>query len=190
MPSVESQGKRAARASAIEMDDVGAEAGLEGVVAPKRLGAGLRRQEQIAALDQPDVGALAVDGEELARAAEKVDAVEREADIDRRRELLADAAGRERGRRTREGRVLLDEEDAAGEGRIGREVIGRRGAVGGAANDGDVAVGVHATATSGRSIAVRSANFDSIRATPGRWPRTLAWSCSKSLRSRATIWTR
>ena len=120
------------------MDDVGAEPGLDGVVPAERLRAGVGGEEQIAALDQPEVGALAVDFEQVAGAAEEIDGVEREADIDRRRELLADAAAGQRRRGAGEGRVALDEEHTAVERRIGSEVIRHRRAVRRPADDDDV----------------------------------------------------
>ena len=55
-----------------------------------------------------------------------------------RRELLADRTGGKRGRGALERRVLLDEKDRAPETGIGRQMIGDRGAMDGAADDDDV----------------------------------------------------
>ena len=95
------------------MDDVGAELGLERMVPRERRGTCLAGKEEIAALAEPDLRPLAVDREEIAGPAQEIDAVERDRDIHRRGELLADAAAGERRRRRAKGRVLLDEEHAA-----------------------------------------------------------------------------
>jgi hypothetical protein len=58
--------------------------------------AGRRGEEEIAALDEVDVRLVAVDREQPADVADEVGAVEREVDVLRRGELLADTAGEAR----------------------------------------------------------------------------------------------
>ena len=56
--------------------------GLERMVAAKRIDPGIGSEEQIAAFAKRDVRTLAVDGEQVAGAAEEVDAEERGIDVD------------------------------------------------------------------------------------------------------------
>ena len=123
MPSVDDIGEPLGERRRVEMEDVGAERGLQRVVGGKRRRAGLRREKQVPALARPTSGLSPSTAEEVAGAAQEVDAVERDFDVHGRRELLANAARRQRRRGGRERRVLLDDEHAPAEAGRG-EMIG------------------------------------------------------------------
>ena len=75
--------------------------------------------------------------------AEELDAEQRHPDVLRRRELLADRARRQRGRRPGVGWVAFDDGDAAVERRVAPEEVGDRTADGAPADDRDVVVRAH-----------------------------------------------
>ena len=109
-PSSDIQGKRARKSRRIEQLDRTALAFLNGVIGPQH---GLARracQEEIAGFLQPEI-----DAQKLGRLAQEADAVARQVNVERRGELLADRAGRQRRRGARIGRIALDDDDAAGE---------------------------------------------------------------------------
>ena len=102
-------------------------------------GARLRGEEQVAALGEADVRPLAVDVQALADAAQEFDAVERDGDVDRQRRIAGGSSPpTARVAAKVKARVLLDQQHAAAEGRVGREMIGSRRTMHGAADDDDV----------------------------------------------------
>ena len=124
----------------VEMENVGAVPGLERVVPGERRCAGVGGEKEVAALAERDLRPFAVDRKQLADIPQERDAEERDLDIDRGRELLADRARRKGGCGVAEGRILVDDEDAAAEAG-GGEMIGGRCAVHGAPGDDDVVSG-------------------------------------------------
>ena len=98
----------------------------------------LGREEEVAVLDEVDLGDLAVHGEESVQRLQELDAELADLHVERRAELHADARRRERGRRGAEGRVAFDDEDAAVEVRPAGEEGRDRRADDGATHDDDV----------------------------------------------------
>ena len=101
-------------------------------------------EKEIPALDEADRGPVVADRQRLADRSQERDAMQRDGDIGGIGELLADRGGGQRARREGEGRILLDEQHAAREARMRGDVMGRRGAMHGAADD-DHVIGAHRT---------------------------------------------
>ena len=89
------------------------ELALHRVVVLERGPARLGRQEEVAVLDEVDLGRLAVHGEVSVQRLQELDAELADLDVERRAELEPDAGRREGRRGGSEGRVALDDHDAA-----------------------------------------------------------------------------
>ena len=118
--------------------DVGALDLLQSLIGLEHRSALTAGDIEIAALVQIDGGYLAIDGETGADIPQEADAEERDADVDRARELLADRGCGQSRSRIAIGRVLLDHHDLALEAGIGGEMIGDGGADGGATDNHDI----------------------------------------------------
>ena len=118
---------------------VGAEAFLDGVVAAEDgLLPGVRGEEEVAPFGEMDGGAEAVFG-----AADDFEAELADLDVQRVRELGADAGGGEGGGGEGVGGVAFEDEDGAGEALFRLQEVGGGGADDGAAHDDDVVGGAH-----------------------------------------------
>ena len=172
----------------IEQQDIGALAGLEGLVLPQDVGAGIGGAIEIAALFQVDLGALAIDRQMLADAAQERDSVKRDADIHRGRILLPDRGRRERRGGELVGRVLFDDHHAPAEAGIGQQVVGGGGAHDGAAYDHDIG-GVGA-GEGHRSNFVERMMEDCVRSTPSTAPIRSIAASSRGTSSASTTASR
>src|SRR6185436_18832669 len=92
---------------------------LDGVVGPQYRLARVACEKEIARLLEPEI-----DVQKLPRLAQEADAVARQVDVERRRELLADRARRQRRRGAGVCRVALDDDDLAGEVGILCKMVG------------------------------------------------------------------
>ena len=111
---------------------------MHGVVVLEGGAARFGREEEVAVLDEVDLGHLAVHGEESVQRLEELDPELADLDVQRRAELHPDACRGQRRRRGAEGRVALDDEDAAVEVRPPCQEGRDRGADDGATHDNDV----------------------------------------------------
>ena len=121
----------------VEQRHLGAQLALQLVIAAQDRLAGARGQEQVTGFAQADFGPLALHLEQFSRTPQELHAVAAQFDVDARGELLAYRAGRQGRGGARVARVALDDDDLAGEVRIGAQEIGDGAADGAAADDGD-----------------------------------------------------
>ena len=133
---VRAQPREALReAGSVEKRDIGPFRLLQGPVLRQDRGPGRTGDIQISALLEADLRPLAVDRKMLADAAQESDAVQGDADVHDRRELLPDRSGRQSRGRAPVSRVPLDHEHAPAKGRLGEQVVGDGRSHHGAAGD-------------------------------------------------------